>query len=150
MAYEKFRRKEFQGTTAPEVDEYIASAPVFARPILNKIRKAFRFGCPEIEETMKWGAPHFDFHGLVGGMAHFKEHVLMVFRKGQLMSDPAHLFDEKGQSQIATIRFRALEDMPPQTLLTAYVREAAKLNEKGVRPPKRAKKEPAVPDERQG
>ena len=60
--------------TSPKVDAYIAAAAPFARPILDRIRRAFHKGFPEIIETIKWGCPHFEHRGLVGGMAAFKAH----------------------------------------------------------------------------
>lgn len=39
------------GKKSPSVDEYIAEAPDFARPILRKIRRLFHKASPEIEEN---------------------------------------------------------------------------------------------------
>jgi hypothetical protein len=47
---------------SPKVDAYIAKSPEFARPILERIRKLFHQACPEIEETINWGFPHFEVH----------------------------------------------------------------------------------------
>jgi uncharacterized protein YdeI (YjbR/CyaY-like superfamily) len=148
--YQKFEKRKMEGTKSEEVSDYISSAPPFARPILNRIRKAFHFGCPELEETMKWGAPFFEYKGLLGGMGSFREHVTLTFWKGQVMSDPEGLFDEVGKSQMASIRFRALKEMPAQQVLISYVEEAAALNEKGVKAPKtpaKKKKELDVPED---
>jgi hypothetical protein len=56
----------------PAVDAYIRKAAPFARPILEKVRALFHKACPEIEETIKWGFPHFEYRGVVGSMAAFK------------------------------------------------------------------------------
>jgi hypothetical protein len=57
-----------------KVDAYIARAAPFARPILERVRRVFHEGCPDIQERIKWGAPSFEKDGLVGGMAAFKAH----------------------------------------------------------------------------
>ena len=41
--------------TSPEVDAYIARAPDYARPILERVRRCFHRGCPGVEEMIKWG-----------------------------------------------------------------------------------------------
>ncbi|HUP64144.1 MAG TPA: hypothetical protein VM557_02535, partial [Thermoanaerobaculia bacterium] len=64
--YQKFEKRKMEGTKSEEVSDYISSAPPFARPILNRIRKAFHFGCPDLEETMKGGSPFFEYKGLLG------------------------------------------------------------------------------------
>lgn len=61
-------------TTDPRVDSYIAEANAFARPILEHLRKVIHQGCPDAEETIKWGCPFFDYRGLLCGFAAFKEH----------------------------------------------------------------------------
>lgn len=57
------------------VDEYIANAQHFARPILKYLRTLVHENCPGVTETIKWGFPHFDYHGkILCGMAAFKHH----------------------------------------------------------------------------
>ena len=59
----------------PRVDDYIASAEDFARPLLERLRKAFHRGSPQASETIKWGVPCFELEGrILGGVAAFKEH----------------------------------------------------------------------------
>ncbi len=42
------------GTTDARIDQYIAKAQPFARPILEYLRDAVHAGCPDCEETLKW------------------------------------------------------------------------------------------------
>lgn len=37
------------------IDAYIAKAESFARPILEHVRAVVHEGCPDVEETIKWG-----------------------------------------------------------------------------------------------
>jgi hypothetical protein len=43
--------------TDPRIDELIAKAAPFARPILTHLRALMHEAVPEIEETIKWGMP---------------------------------------------------------------------------------------------
>lgn len=61
--------------TDPRVDDYIARAAPFARPILLHLRKLVHATIPDGEEAIKWGMPHFTYKGKnVAGMAAFKAH----------------------------------------------------------------------------
>jgi len=67
------------GSRDPRVDAYIAKSAPFAKPILTRIRKAVHKGCPDVQETMKWSVPHFDYKGMLCGMAAFKQHRTLEF-----------------------------------------------------------------------
>ena len=69
----------------PRVDEYIRKAAPFAQPILKRVRKLVHQGCPEVQETIKWRFPHFDYKGPLLGMAAFKQHCSVGFWKGDLI-----------------------------------------------------------------
>ena len=43
--------------------------------------------CPEVEETMKWSTPHFDYKGMFCGIAAFKEHVGIWILEGGLLKE---------------------------------------------------------------
>lgn len=71
------------------VDSYIAKSQDFAKPILKHIRELVHKASPEIEETMKWSFPHFDYRGeLMYSMAAFTQHCAFGFWKASLMKDP--------------------------------------------------------------
>ena len=126
--------------TSPAVDAYIENAAPFAQPILKKIRKAVHAGAPDVVETMKWGAPFFEHHGIIASMAAFKEHVRWGFWKGGLIGANAPTM---GKTKIADV-----SDLPPEKEIVAMVREAVRLNEEGVktaRPARKAKPEAEVP-----
>lgn len=113
-----------------DVDQYIQNAPDYAQPILEKIRKAFHKGCPEVEEAIKWGVPHFMYNGMLGGMAAFKQHVGYGFWKAKDLDDPENLFNSgtgAGQS-MCTARVHHAKELPTQKILVDYVKRAAKLN----------------------
>jgi uncharacterized protein YdeI (YjbR/CyaY-like superfamily) len=131
--------------TDPRVDAYIQNAAPFAKPILTYIRKSVHAGCPEVEETMKWSFPHFVYKGMLCSMASFKAHCSFGFWKGSLLEVPPN-----GTPMSQFGRITSLDDLPGSKELTRLVRQAASLNDDGVkiaRPkrtvPKAAPKAPA-------
>src|SRR3954453_23476000 len=87
------------GSRDPRIDQYIARAPDFARPILTHLREVVHAACPEVEETMKWNFPHFQYRGMLCGMAAFKAHCTFGFWKGALVLGKSEATDEKAMGQ---------------------------------------------------
>lgn len=112
----------------PEVDAYIAKSAEFARPILKKIRTLFHKACPQAEEAMKWGAPSFIYHGLLGGMAAFKNHATWGLWRCKEHSDPLGLFKDKCSGNFNS-KLTSVKDLPSDKVMIAYIKEAMKLNE---------------------
>ncbi|MCI0652570.1 MAG: YdeI/OmpD-associated family protein [Planctomycetes bacterium] len=121
---------------SPEVDAYIEKAPPFARPILERIRRAFHRGCPEIQETIKWRVPHFEHHGIVGGMAAFKRHVSFGFWHAKHLDDPHGILSGNDSASMCAIKTMSLEDLPADAALADTVRIAARYNEEKKSAPK--------------
>ena len=69
----------------PRIDKYIAGSAEFAQPILSHLRKLIHTGCPEVEETLKWGMPSFLYKGILCGVAAFKAHCSFGFWKHDLL-----------------------------------------------------------------
>ena len=132
------------GKRDPRVDTYIAKSATFAQPILSHIRELVHEACPSVEETIKWGAPHFDYEGVLCGMAAFKQHCNMILWKGNLV-----IGDGANAAGGPLRNIAKLSDLPSDKTLTGYIKQAARLNEQGVKAPKRAKpkKELVVPIE---
>ncbi len=130
--------------TNPVVDEYIAKAQPFAQPILRHIRELMHVGCPELTETIKWGMPHFEYHGVIGSMAGFKEHVAFGFWKQDLIPGMKQYIKEK-EAMGSWGRITSLDGIPPDKDIIGFVQVAAKLNEDGVKSKKHAPK-PVVVD----
>jgi uncharacterized protein YdeI (YjbR/CyaY-like superfamily) len=120
--------------TDPRIDDYIAKSQPFAKPILSRIRTIVHDGCPEVEETMKWSFPHFMHHGILCSMASFKAHCAFGFWKEELMTGVAGA-DGKATAQFG--RVTSVKDLPSRAVFLRLVREAARLNEDGVKPPPR-------------
>jgi uncharacterized protein YdeI (YjbR/CyaY-like superfamily) len=135
------------GTRDPRVDAYIEKSAEFARPILKHLRKIVHTACPEVEETMKWSVPHFDYKGeMMCSMASFKGHCAFGFWKASLVLGEKAAGGAMGHLG----RITSLDDLPPDRTLASYIRKAAKLNDEGVkaaRTPRRAKPELEVPED---
>jgi uncharacterized protein YdeI (YjbR/CyaY-like superfamily) len=116
------------------VDAYIEKTAPFAQPILKRLRKLVHAGCSDGEETIKWGMPHFEYKGLLCGMAAFKNHCALWFWNRQLVLGEKA---ERGMAQFG--RITSVDDLPDEKKLIGYVRKAAHLNEAGVKPRARSK-----------
>jgi len=121
------------------VDAYIANAEPFAKPILTRFRKAVHAGCPEVTETLKWSVPHFDYKGVLGGMAAFKAHCRVGFWKQSLLTSAPEGKRSGPMANVAT-----LADMPDERTLTKMAKEAAALNEAGVKVKRATKARPVL------
>jgi uncharacterized protein YdeI (YjbR/CyaY-like superfamily) len=118
--------------TDPRVDDYISKAAPFAQPILRRIREVVHAGCPDVEETIKWSFPHFMHHGILCSMASFKAHCAFGFSKEQLMTT--------GPNGAVTSfgRVTSVKDLPRKQAFVRMVKEAVRLNEDGIKPPRKA------------
>ena len=118
------------GKEDPRVDAYIAKSAAFAKPILRHLRKVVHAACPDVEETMKWSAPHFDYKGeMMCGMAAFKAHCAFGFWKSSLVLDGPAATDAMGQFG----RITSVRDLPSDRTIAGYVKKAAKLNDEGIK-----------------
>src|SRR2546428_12853496 len=106
-----------KGNFNPEFDKYIAKSAEFARPVLAKLRKLFHQACPEIEETMKWSFPHFDYKGPLASMAGFKQHVSWGFWKAKLMKDPHGLLTVADKHSMGHGRATDVSQLPSEKIL---------------------------------
>jgi uncharacterized protein YdeI (YjbR/CyaY-like superfamily) len=119
------------GKKDPRVDAYIAKSAEFAQPILRHLRKVVHEECPEVEETMKWSFPHFMYKGMLCAMASFKEHCAFGFWKGKL------IVPGKKDAMGHFGRITSLSDLPKDSVLAGYVREAVGLNDAGEKVPRK-------------
>lgn len=122
------------------IDAYIGKSANFAKPILIHLRGLVHKACPQVEETIKWGFPHFQFKGILCSMAAFKEHCIFAFWKGSVMKDPHRVMSTLGKTAMGSFgRITSRSNLPPDKVLIQYIAEAARLNEEGVPISKKAK-----------
>ena len=137
----------------PRIDTYIDKATPFAQPILNHIRELIHSTCPNVEETMKWSFPHFDYKGaMMCHMASFKNHMAFGFWKASIMADPHGILQQENRTAMGHFgKIQSLKDLPKDKIMLEYIKQAMILNEDGINivkaPAKStAKKEIIVPD----
>src|SRR4051812_31223994 len=135
--------------TDPRVDAYIDRAKDFAKPILNHIRGLVHEACPDIEETMKWSFPHFDYKGeMMCSMASFKEHCAFGFWKQSLLEDTAFPAEKTAMGSFG--RLTSVENLPSAKTMKKLIKDAMKLNDEGKKVQRaqvsKEKKEIVVPE----
>ncbi len=139
--------------TDKRVDAYIEKSQPFAKPILKKLRELIHKGNPDVEETIKWGMPSFDYKGPFCSFASFKEHAAFGFWKYQLFKDPDNYLQDisnKGGNAMGNFgRITSLKDLPPDKVIIDFVKQAKKINDDGIKlqpKQKKPKAELVVPD----
>jgi uncharacterized protein YdeI (YjbR/CyaY-like superfamily) len=104
-----------------------------------------------MEETLKWGFPHFMYKGILCSMASFKHPCAFEFWKGALVFDSIPGVNKRKDTALGQLRrITTIEDLPDKEVLTRCIIEAVRLNETGTKlptKPKPAKKELVVPDD---
>ena len=100
----------------PRIDDKIAKAAEFARPILEHLRALVHRTIPDAGEAIKWGMPHFTYGGKnIAAMASFKAHC----------SFSIHGESHEGEGMGTLGKIASFEDLPNDAELVARL-EAAK------------------------
>lgn len=129
------------GARDQRIDEYIANAGDFAKPILTFLRETVHEVCPDCEETLKWSSPTFMYHGMLCGFAAFKEHATFGFWKHELL-----LGERRGDAMGSFGRLTSVKDLPSKRALAALIKKAMALNEQGVTLPRtKTAPRPSIP-----
>lgn len=133
-------------TLDPRIDAYIAASPAFAQPILTHLREVIHAACPDVEETMKWSRPHFQYKGMLCQMSAFTAHCALGFWRGAILFP--ELAEKESMGHFG--RLASVKDLPSKKELTAVLKRAMKLNDEGVKAATRPKAAPealVVPDD---
>ncbi|HEX2853400.1 MAG TPA: YdeI/OmpD-associated family protein [Opitutaceae bacterium] len=126
-------------TKDPRVDSYIAEAGEFARPVLKHLRKLIHEGCPAAVETIKWGCPFFEYHGLLCGLAAFKAHCSLFFWRDIDVSRWLKKTNNAGAGMGQFGKLTSLADLPSDPFLLACVRSAVEQRDAPKSKSKRAR-----------
>lgn len=144
------------GKKDPRVNAYIAKSADFAKPILNHLRKLIHDTCPSVEETIKWGFPHFEYKGpadrnarVLCHMASFKQHCAFGFWYAEIGEPPGR--EGLASSAMGQYgRITSLADLPKEKELVKQIKEAIKLHDAGIKsapkPRPTERKELDIPD----
>lgn len=119
----------------PKVDEYIAKSEDFAKQILGYLRQIIHEICPEVEEDVKWGTPHFAYKGdhlcMMGG---FKNHCSFSLYKAEYMKDKKIEESVKSGKKFGYMdKLKSMSELPSKDVLASLIKEAMLLNEQGVK-----------------
>ena len=110
----------------PRIDAYINASQPFARPILAHLRDLLHKGCPEVDETIKWSRPFFEYRGaILGNMSAFKQHCSFGFW-GEQISAVLRTADAVHTGSMGSLgRLVSCDDLPPEELMLGWIRQAA-------------------------
>jgi uncharacterized protein YdeI (YjbR/CyaY-like superfamily) len=119
----------------PAIDEYINKSEEFARPILLHLRKIIHLACPDVEETIKWSFPNFEYKGqILCSMASFKKHCSFGFWLGAEMEDPENILNKVGNTNMGNFgKIINHNSLPDDNIIIKYIHEAMKLSESGTK-----------------
>src|SRR5215210_2555914 len=122
-------------TNDSRVDEYISKSADFAKPVLTYLRDVVHKACPDVNETIKWNFPNFEYAGgILCSMAAFKQHCAFGFWLASLMTDPDKLLTLGEKTAMGHLgQIKNIADLPPEKVLVKYINEAMLLNEKGAK-----------------
>lgn len=124
------------GAKDKRVDNYIANAADFAKPILTHIRSLVHRGCPEVQETIKWNFPHFMHRGILCSMAAFTHHCAFGFWKGKILLGNDQEAKTRAEEAMGHFgRITNLSDLPSDTAILALIAKAVRLNDTGTKVP---------------
>jgi uncharacterized protein YdeI (YjbR/CyaY-like superfamily) len=116
----------------PRVDAYLAKVQPFAQPILAHLRELVHKACPEVEETIKWSRPFFEYRGaILCNMSGFKEHCSFGFwgeEIGAVLREAAVL---KEGAMGSLGRITSVDDLPSDKQMLAWIRQAAAFVDSG-------------------
>jgi uncharacterized protein YdeI (YjbR/CyaY-like superfamily) len=134
------------GTKDKRIDDYIARAAPFARPILTRLRATVHEACPDVVETIKWSHPSFGYGGrMMAGMSAFKAHCGFGFWMGAKVLGET----KSGDAMWDYGRIASPDDLPPRKTTIAQVKKAMRLIDAGEgkmeRGPAKPKKAIRVP-----
>ena len=107
-----------------------------------------------MEEKIKWSFPHFDSKGeMMCSMAAFKQHAVFGFWRAALMKETVLIENAKLETATGHLgKITSLKDLLSNKKITAWIKEAMQLTDKGIKlpakekPTEKEKKELAVPD----
>jgi uncharacterized protein YdeI (YjbR/CyaY-like superfamily) len=116
----------------PKIDAYIQKSRPFAQPILAHLRKAIHAGCPQVEETMKWSRPFFEYRGVIlCNMSAFKEHCSLGFWGLEIGAILRQAGVVRDGAMGSLGRITGIASLPPEKKIIDWVAQAAALIESG-------------------
>jgi uncharacterized protein YdeI (YjbR/CyaY-like superfamily) len=118
--------KRAAGTRDARIDAYIGRAKPFAQPILIHIREMMHKAAPDLNETVKWGMPFFELHGVIlGNMAGFKQHCSLGLWGPEMHAILGNDGAKSNEAMGTFGRIESLKDLPADKVLLGYFKQSA-------------------------
>lgn len=113
-------------TDFKSVDDYIASQPVAAQPVLKRVRGVIRAALPDAEEVISYQIPAYRLDGgIVLFFAGWKKHYSLYPANGELISAFSKELAPYEVNDKGTIRF-PLDEPVPEALIGGIARFRAR------------------------
>jgi uncharacterized protein YdeI (YjbR/CyaY-like superfamily) len=116
----------------PKVGAYIVKAQPFAQPILQHLRSLIHQACPDVEETIKWSRPFFEYKGVIlCNISGFKQHCSFGFwgeEIGAVLRE-AGVTGKDGMGSLGKIT--SLADLPSDKKMLGWIGQAVAFVDKG-------------------
>jgi uncharacterized protein YdeI (YjbR/CyaY-like superfamily) len=132
----------------PAVDFYFTKAKQWQKEV--ELLRSIVMSC-DLAEELKWGNPCYTFEGNNIVLIHvFKEYCALLFFKGALLKDPKHVLIQQTENVQAARQMRFTDTKEITKLkasIKAYIYEAVKIQEKGLKVELKKTSEFKMPDE---
>ena len=120
------------GNFDARIDLYISRARPFAQPILVHLRELVHKACPNVEETIKWSRPFFEYKGVIlANMSAFNEHCSFGFwgeEIGAVLRE-AKVIQEGGMGSLG--RITTIKDLPANKQMLDLLHQATAFVDNG-------------------
>ncbi len=114
------------------IDLYISKAKPFAQPILIHLRELIHKACPNVEETIKWSRPFFEYKGVIlGNMSAFNEHCSFGFWGEEIgaVLRQANIVQDGGMGSLG--RITSIKDLPSNKRMLDLLKQATAFIDNG-------------------
>jgi uncharacterized protein YdeI (YjbR/CyaY-like superfamily) len=122
-------------------ENYIHQSPEFAKPVFQLLVKWIIETCPNSNEAIKWGFPHFMYHGkILCSFAAFSKHCAINIPTAKFMEDQT--LQHTAESEIAMGHFgkiTSVKDLPSKKKFVGYLQAAMRIIDAKTKPAKISK-----------
>lgn len=118
-----------------KVNDYITKSESFAKPILEHLRQVIHDTCPEVQEDIKWGIPHYTYKGdHLLMLAGFKNHCSFSIYKAEFLKDKEIVESIKAGKKFGYMdKLKSISELPSKKVLVSLIKEAMIINEQGIK-----------------
>lgn len=116
------------------IDQYIMRTEgTFAHASLMKVHEIILETAPEIQEAIKWGAPSYEYKGLMMSTVKFKKFAAVWFHKGAFFDDPKNMLEASSDDTKYMRKYilRSIDELDEDGL-KGLIQEAIKYQESDV------------------